>query len=155
MAKTYQAGMRARMQNLPFKVMTRLGLGARHRHLITVRGRRSGRPHTVPVDVMQVADQRWLVAAYGVVGWVRNARASGEAWLSRGGRRERVTLDEVEAIESVPVLRAYYRDVEVARPYFDVTTGSSDGEFADEAARHPVFRIERVQAKQEQLSAVG
>jgi hypothetical protein len=155
MAKTYRVGPRARMTNLPFKVMTRLGLGARYRHLLTVRGRRTGELHTVPVDVMQVGDHRWLVAPYGVVGWVHNARASREATLSRGRRRERVTLDEVGALESVPVLRAYHRDVEVARPYFDVTTGSSAGEFAVEAARHPVFRVERAHANREQPSTVG
>jgi hypothetical protein len=41
----------------------------------------------------------------------------------------------------VPVLRQYLWEVPVTRPYFDLTDESSDGQFAIEAARHPVFRI--------------
>jgi hypothetical protein len=44
-------------------------------YLLTVRGRKTGIPRSNPVTLVD-GDQgrRWLVAPYGDVGWVRNAR---------------------------------------------------------------------------------
>lgn len=78
MAKTYRAGSGTRMVNRVFLVMTRLGIGKGYRHILTVRGRKTGRPFSNPVDVMQSDGQRWLVAAYGVTSWVRNTRKAGQ-----------------------------------------------------------------------------
>ncbi|MGH2580286.1 MAG: nitroreductase family deazaflavin-dependent oxidoreductase [Actinomycetota bacterium] len=139
MAKTFKVGLVTRLANLPFKIMTRLGLGLDDRHLLSVR--ESGKVHSVPVDVMRTGDRRWLVAPYGVVGWVRNARAAGEVSLARGGRRETVRIEELGPEESVAVLRKYLEEVPVTRPYFDVTPDSSNEAFAVEARKHPVFRI--------------
>ncbi|GAB3408005.1 PNPOx family protein [Flindersiella endophytica] len=124
--------------------MIRRGRGNPYRHLLTVAGRKTGTPHTTPVDIMRDGDQRWLVAAYGVTNWVRNARAAGEVVVSRGGRDERLRAIELGAEESVPVLRQYMREVPITLPYFDVRPSSSDAEIAAEAGRHPVFRLEAV-----------
>lgn len=44
--------------------------------LLTVRGRRSGRPRTVPVAMLEL-DGAWFVqACYGETGWVGNLRAA-------------------------------------------------------------------------------
>ena len=43
MAKTYKVGSWTRVVNVRFKLMTRLGLGADHRHTLSVRGRGPGR----------------------------------------------------------------------------------------------------------------
>ena len=141
MAKTYKVGSGTRVANVPFKLMARLGLGADYRHILSVRGRRTRKVYSVPVDVMSDGDGRWLVAPYGVVGWVRNARAAREVTLARGGHRETVRVEELSAEECAPVLRKYLREVPVTRPYFDVTPDSSDQEFTAEAAKHPVFRV--------------
>ncbi len=141
MAKTYKVGSGTRVANVPFKLMTRLGLGAGYRRILSVRGRRTGKVYSVPVDVMTDGDGRWLVAPYGEVGWVRNARAAGEVTLARGGHRETVRVEELSAEERAPVLRKYLTEVPVTRPYFDVTPSSSDQEFTAEAPKHPVFRI--------------
>ena len=85
---------------------------------------------------------RWLVAPYGVVNWVRNARASGEVTLRRGRRSETVKVTEVEPDAAVPVLRTYLKQVPITRPYFDVRPESPDEAFAQEFPRHPVFRID-------------
>ncbi|MGD0219844.1 MAG: nitroreductase/quinone reductase family protein [Acidimicrobiales bacterium] len=63
--------------------MTRLGIGANYRHILTVRGRRTGEVRSTPVDVMDLAGNRWLVAPYGISNWVRNVRVSGEVSLTR------------------------------------------------------------------------
>jgi deazaflavin-dependent oxidoreductase (nitroreductase family) len=122
-------------------VMTRLGLGKGYRHILTVRGRKTGEPHSTPVDVMRNGDQRWLVAAYGVTNWVRNARVAGEVQIARGRYRETLRVVEVAPDESVPVLRQYLREVPVTRAYFDVTLDSTDEQFLAEVPRHPVFRL--------------
>lgn len=141
MAKTYRLGMGTRSVNLVFRTMTRLGLGKGYRHVLTVRGRKTGEPYSIPVDVMRNGDQRWLVAAYGVTNWVHNARAAGEVQLARGRYRETFHVTELGPEDSVPVLRQYLREVPVTRAYFDVTLDSTDEQFAAETAHHPVFRL--------------
>jgi deazaflavin-dependent oxidoreductase (nitroreductase family) len=79
-----------RLINSLFRALTRLGLGASYRHILTVPGRKTGRLYSTPVDVLELDGQRWLVAGYGPASWVANARAAGEVTLSRGGRNQRL-----------------------------------------------------------------
>ncbi len=141
MTKTYRLGPWRRLVNELVKRLLRVGLGPRHTYLLTVPGRRTGRFYSTPVTLVEDGGQRWLVAPYGEVGWVRNARASREVTLSRGKRLERVVLFDVEAAEAAPVLKRYVAEVPITRPFFDVTPDSSLDAFASEAARHPVFRL--------------
>lgn len=141
MGKSYHPSAGARLVNGVFSTMVRLGLGKDYRYILTVPGRKTGTPHSVPVDVMGDGAQRWLVAPYGVTNWVRNARAAGQVTLRRGGHRETLRVIEVPVAERVPVLRQYLREVPVTRRYFDVTAASSDKQWIREAHRHPVFRL--------------
>lgn len=90
---------------------------------------------------------RWLVAPYGEVAWVRNARAAGEVRLSRGCHRETARVRELDVgdadqvSEAARVLRAYARRVPHARPYFDVAPSAPVQAFVAEAHRRPVFRL--------------
>jgi deazaflavin-dependent oxidoreductase (nitroreductase family) len=127
MAKSYRVGPGTRAVNRVFLTMTRLGMGKGYRYILTVNGRKSGRPYSTPVDVMSAGGERWLVAAYGVSNWVRNARVAGEVGLSRGGRSQKLRVVELGPEESVPVLRQYLREVPVTRAYFDVTLDSAEG----------------------------
>jgi hypothetical protein len=102
---------------------------------------RSGRTFSTPVILVENGE-RWLVAPYGEVNWVRNARAAGRVTLSRGRHRDQVKISEVGSQESAPVLREYLRRVRTVRPFFDVSPDSPLEAFAAEAGRHPVFRIE-------------
>jgi deazaflavin-dependent oxidoreductase (nitroreductase family) len=79
MARTYPRNAATQVINWVFTTMTRLGVGASYRHLLTVRGRKTGQLRTTPVDVMDTGGQRWLVAGYGPANWVRNARAAGKS----------------------------------------------------------------------------
>jgi hypothetical protein len=54
--------------------------------------------------VIEHANQRWLVAPYGAVNWVRNARAVGQVTLTRGRRSETVRIVELGPEDSAPVL---------------------------------------------------
>ena len=141
MAKTYKAGFGTRLINALFRAMTRLGLGASYRHILTVPGRKSGQLYSTPVDVLELSGQRWLVAGYGPSNWVRNVRAAGEVTLSRRGQAERFAVDEAGIEAGVPVLRRYITEIRVTRPYFDATPDSPDDVIAAELPRHAVFRL--------------
>jgi hypothetical protein len=56
--RNYAVGPARRMINRVYTVLTRLGLGASYRHLLTVTGRRTGLPRTTPVDVMILDGRR-------------------------------------------------------------------------------------------------
>jgi hypothetical protein len=76
--KTYVLGPGTRLINRVFRVMTRLGIAASYRHTLTVPGRKTGRPYSTPVDVMEVA-------ALG--GWWRaTARPTGSGTPRPRGR---------------------------------------------------------------------
>lgn len=141
MARTYKRGYTARLVNAIFTRLTLLGLGARYRHILTVRGRKSGRLYSTPVDVIEEDGSRWLVAGYGPSAWVANVRAAGQVRLRRGRRSQTLLAEPVEAPDAVPVLRRYMTQIRVTRPYFDAAPESSDEEIAMELPRHAVFRL--------------
>jgi deazaflavin-dependent oxidoreductase (nitroreductase family) len=121
--------------------LARLGLAGRRTHILTVPGRRSGRRHSTPVQLVLDAGTRWLVAPYGEREWVKNARAAGEVELTRALRTRRYRIEEVGPEEAAPVLRRYLRGTPIVKPYFDVARNAPLEAFAAEAARHPVFRL--------------
>ena len=65
--------------------------GLRLTDSLTVRGRKTGKPRTVPVHVLELDGKRYLVAPRGETEWVLNARAAaGEVVVRlRGGRPRR------------------------------------------------------------------
>ena len=143
MARQYRVGAMTHAINGVFRAMTAVGVGARYRRILTVKGRKTGESHSTPVDVMDCGGDLWLVAPYGQVNWVKNARAAGVVTLTRGRHTERFEVHETGGPEAVPVLRQYMLKVTVARPYFDAAPDSSDDRIAAEVPRHPVFRLTR------------
>ncbi len=120
------------------------GKGPPFLRLLTVPGRRTGRPHTTPVAPVFGDDGAvWLVAAYGETSWVRNLRASGRVELHRGEDRIRCDARELDAAEAVPVLRAYLAKGTslFVRRRFAVNARSTDDAIAAEASRHPTFAL--------------
>jgi deazaflavin-dependent oxidoreductase (nitroreductase family) len=142
MAWTYRLGFWRRLVNRMIRILLRLGVRPPHTYLLTVRGRKSGQPYSTPVTLVEEAEQRWLVAPYGEVAWVRNARAAEQVILTRGRRFETVRILELSAEDAAPVLKKYLAQVPVVRPFFDVTPKSNLRDFVAEAPRHPVFQIQ-------------
>jgi deazaflavin-dependent oxidoreductase (nitroreductase family) len=141
MARTYRMSPGRRIVNALVKALLRLRLPSGYA-LLTVRGRRTGRAYTTPVRPVDHAGDQWLVAPYGPVGWVRNARASGgEVILTTRGRSRRVRLVETDPERAAPVLRRYVGLVPVTRPFFDAGPDDPEDHFAAGAADHPVFRV--------------
>jgi deazaflavin-dependent oxidoreductase (nitroreductase family) len=140
--RPYRKSLWRRALNAVVRPLARLGLTGPRTHLLTVRGRRTGRPWSTPVSIVRDGGTRWLVAPYGERSWVRNARAAGRVELRRGRRRESLAVVELPPAEAVAVLRRYYRQSRVTRPFFDVTLESPDDEWLREAPRHAVFRLD-------------
>jgi deazaflavin-dependent oxidoreductase (nitroreductase family) len=139
--KPYRKSYWRRALNAPVRPLARLGLTGPRTHLLTVRGRKTGRPWSTPVSIVREGEERWLVAPYGDRNWVKNARAAGEVELRRGRRSERLAVDELPPEQAVPVLRRYYELGRVTRPFFEVDLDSSDEAWLAEAPSHPVFRL--------------
>ena len=139
--RPYRKSVWRRGLNALVRPLARLGLAGRSTHVLTVPGRKSGRLWSTPVSIVRDGAERWLVAPYGERNWVKNARAAGWVELQRGGRRERLAVEEVDAEQAVAVLREYYRRFRVTRPFFEVTLESSHDEWLAESSRHPAFRL--------------
>jgi deazaflavin-dependent oxidoreductase (nitroreductase family) len=147
MATTEKAPMFVRVGNVLTTILLRAGVklvgpGKYPMYLLTVRGRKSGQPHTNPIVILEQNGKRYLASPYGIVNWVRNLRAAREAILTRGRRSETVNARELPKDEAALVLRADIKRNPFAR-YFDVTAESSIEEFERTTISHPLFVLER------------
>ena len=115
--------------------------------LLTTRGRKTGRPHTNPVTLVEQDGRSWLVAPYGAVSWVHNARAAGRVCIRRGRGSFDYSVREVGPDEAAPILKRYVGIASAARPYFQASKDSPVGVFRAEAHRHPVFELTAVDAE--------
>ena len=141
MAKVFRMTFTRKLEKRLWPVFVRFDLAPKDIIMLSVRGRKTGRMHSTPVSPLEWDGQRWLVAPFGEVQWVHNARIAHEVTLSRGGKSETVQIAEANPVEAAPVLKQYITRGWISRPYFDVTPESPLEAFIDEAPRHPVFRI--------------
>lgn len=141
MASAYRLTPSRRAANRLVRLLLKLGLMPGPTYLLTVPGRRTGRPLSTPVTLVEQDGARWLVAPYGNVAWVRSARAAGQVTLSRGKRSETMPIRELSPAEAAPVLHRYIERVPITRPYFDAKPDSPLSDFISEASRHPVFQL--------------
>jgi deazaflavin-dependent oxidoreductase (nitroreductase family) len=125
--------------------LTRRGLSIWGSRVLEVRGRQSGEPRRVPVNLLALDGREYLVSPRGEGQWVRNVRAAeGELHLLLGRQRQRRVAVELPDDEKVPVLRAYLKKwkFEVGT-FFDGVDGDSPEEALREIApRHPVFVLD-------------
>jgi deazaflavin-dependent oxidoreductase (nitroreductase family) len=142
MARSYRLGVTRKLVNWIVRALLALGVGPAHTYLLVVPGRQTGRRYKTPVTLVEESGNRWLVAPYGEVSWVKNVRAGRSVTLHRGRRSEALRAIELDPRQAAPVLRDYIRDIPITRPFFDVKPDSTLEEFAAEAPRHPVFRLE-------------
>jgi deazaflavin-dependent oxidoreductase (nitroreductase family) len=122
----------------------RAGVSVWGSRIVEVRGRSSGLPRRVPLNVLTCDGARYLVSPRGETQWVRNLRAAGEGDLLLGARREHFRAIEVPPEEREPILRAYLRRWrwKVGRFFAGVGPASSSDEIRRIAPAHPAFRIE-------------
>jgi hypothetical protein len=119
-----------------------LGIAPNYLVTLEVPGRRSGRMITLPLVMVVVAGERYLVSMLGPdVGWVRNVQAAGGNVTLRHGRREAVHLEEVAVNERAPLLKAYLDRAPGARPHVPISKDAPLADFARVAPQLPVFRV--------------
>lgn len=123
-------------------VAARSGLSMGGAWLLTVKGRKTGAPRTIPVNPLTIGGDRYLVSPRGDTQWSRNLKAAGEAGLRLGRSTEQASVLEVAESER-PVIIAEYlkRWGNVTRSHFGTVKDPGAAELARLAARTPVFRV--------------
>ena len=131
-----------RVFNRIFGFVVGLGWGFSYNYLLQVRGRKSGKLYSTPIDLLERDGTRYLVAPRGRTQWVRNAEAAGEITLKKGKLRQRFRLRVLSDQEKPEILKAYLDQFkrEVQR-YFPVAAGSSAEEFRGLVQSYPVFEL--------------
>lgn len=123
----------------------KLGLPTGPAYVLTVPGRKSGKPRHTPMTPFEFDGGLYTVAGYPGSDWASNARAAGTGTLSRGRSSREVAIVELSVEDAKPVLRAFPRSVPVGVVFAKrsglVQQGTPD-EFEALAGRLAVFRFD-------------
>lgn len=126
-----------------------VGFGGKGPVVLTVPGRKTGKPRSTPVTPMTVDGKRYVVAGLPGSDWAANARAAGEAKLQVGRHTEAVQMVEMPTEEARPLLRAFPVEVPTGVGFIKnagLVTGPNPDEFEALAGRLAVFRLDSVSA---------
>lgn len=127
--------------------LQKIGLPTGPAYVLTVRGRKSGKPRSTPMTPFDYRGALYTVAGYPGSDWASNARAAGVGTLSRGRRSRRVAIVELDAEQARPILRAFPGSVPVGVAFAKrsglVAQGTPD-EFEALAGRLAVFRFDAI-----------
>lgn len=128
--------------NRVFGFLVGMGLGFSYNYLLQVRGRKSGKLYSTPIDLLEMNGKKYLVAPRGRTQWVRNAEASGEVTLKKGSFRKAYRLRPLEGAEKLQALSGYLNSFrkEVQR-YFPVPADSPPTSFDPIAVNYPAFEL--------------
>jgi deazaflavin-dependent oxidoreductase (nitroreductase family) len=133
---------RERFFNRFYGFLVGVGIGFSYNYLLQVRGRKTGKIYSTPVDLLDMNGHRFLVAPRGRTQWVRNAEASGEITLKKGRYHQRFQLRTLSPSEKPPVLKAYLERFRAeVQQYFPVQAGSPPETFAEVADHYPAFEL--------------
>src|SRR5437899_11140196 len=104
-SKSHRVPFYVPLLNPLMKSFLHLGVPAGPMILLTVRGRKTGRPHTRPVGLFRIEDRRYIFDTFGNADWVRNLRATREAVMGRGWIRQDVTCLESNQKQAEAAMR--------------------------------------------------
>jgi deazaflavin-dependent oxidoreductase (nitroreductase family) len=125
-----------------FNSMLKLGIGFKHNFILEVRGRKSGKVFSTPVNLLFLRGRTYLCAVRGETQWVRNARAAGRVTLTKGSRSEEYTVRELPVVERPEPLKEFLDRfaMSVAR-FYPVKKGAPLSAFAECSRTMPVFEL--------------
>jgi deazaflavin-dependent oxidoreductase (nitroreductase family) len=127
----------------------KLGIPTGPPMVLTVPGRKTGRPHSTPMTPFTLDGHLYAVAGFPGADWARNARAAGAGTLSKGRKSRRITITELNAEQARPVLRVFPIEVPVGISFLKrsglVRQGTPE-EVEELAGRIAVFRFDPVPA---------
>jgi deazaflavin-dependent oxidoreductase (nitroreductase family) len=128
--------------------LSKLGVGGEKGPVIlTVAGRKTGKPRSTPVTPMTVEGHRYIVGGLPGADWVANLRAAGTATVHQGRRAQQVRMTEVPAEQARPLLRQFPVLVPTGVSFIKnagLVTGPNPDEFEALAGRLPVFRFDEI-----------
>jgi hypothetical protein len=131
-----------RLFNRVFGFLVGMGWGFKHHYLLEVRGRKSGKLYSNPIDLLEFNGKRYLVAPRGRTQWVRNAELASEVALKKGSWRQSFRLEPISDVDKPALLKAYLDNFKAeAQEYFPVPAGSDAQAFVAIAANYPVFEL--------------
>ncbi|BBX27561.1 nitroreductase family deazaflavin-dependent oxidoreductase [Mycolicibacterium alvei] len=128
--------------------LNKLGVGGdKGPVVLTVPGRKSGKPRSTPVTPMTVDGHRYIVSGLPKGDWAANARAAGAATVHQGRRDQRVRMVEMPVEQARPLLRQFPILVPTGVGFMrnlGLVTGPHPDEFEALAGRCPVFRLDPI-----------
>ncbi len=131
--------------NKVLMAVTRLGVNGPM--VLTVTGRKSGKPRSTPITPMIVDGRRYVVGGFPGADWVRNAQANPDASLRNGRRTEQVHMVEMSPEDARPLLRQFPTLVPTGVEFMKnaglVAQGTPE-EFEALAGRCAVFRFDPI-----------
>ena len=131
--------------NKVMMAVQKLGIPTGPAMVLTVPGRKTGKPRSTPMTPFEHDGGLYTVAGYPGSDWAANARAAGAGTLSRGRKSRRVKIVELSTQEAGPVLRSFAVKVPVGVGFAKrsglVDEGTPD-EFAALAGQLSVFRFD-------------
>lgn len=131
--------------NKVLMTLQKLGVRTGPAMVLTVPGRKSGRPRSTPMTPFELDGRLYTVAGFPRADWALNARAAGAGTLSRGRKSRPVKIVELTPDEARPVLRAFPVQVPVGVGFGKRSGLVRDGtpeEFETLAGKIPVFRFD-------------
>ena len=117
--------------------------------LVTVRGRNSGLPRSVPL-ALEPIDGGWIViSVYGPSDWSKNLEAAGAATVTLRGSTVLVDAERLSPTTAAPILKESMGQAPrlirwMTSASYQTTTDSSMEQWELEAETHPVFRLTTV-----------
>jgi len=128
--------------NRVFGFLVGLGVGFSHNYLLEVRGRKSGKIYSTPINLLEFGGKRFLVAPRGRTQWVRNAEAAGIVTLKKGKTKLQFQLRAIPDVDKPEILKAYLDNFkrEVQR-YFPVAADSPVQAFTPLLQNYPAFEL--------------
>ncbi len=132
----------ARLLDRGSAMVCALGVAPDYMVTLEVKGRRTGRVSPLPLVMVVVDGERYLVSMLGEdVNWVRNVKAAEGRVTLRHGRSEDVRLEEVAPEHRAPVLKVYLKRAPRAGAHIPVEKVAPLAEFERVSPRFPVFRV--------------
>jgi deazaflavin-dependent oxidoreductase (nitroreductase family) len=132
--------------------LLRLGVPMGPNVLMTVRGRTTGEPRTIPVALLRTGDRSYLFSPFGEVNWVRNLRAAGVASLRHGRWVRDVEAVELDPDAAAPILEAGLRPVmrmpglgTMIASWYGIDRRSTPEDYLAAAHRHPGFELRELE----------
>jgi deazaflavin-dependent oxidoreductase (nitroreductase family) len=130
--------------NRAFGFLVGVGIGPKYVYLLQVRGRKTGRIYSSPVNLIEMGGKRYLVAPRGRTQWVRNAEVAGEITLKKGSTRQNYRLRAIPDSDKPEMLKLYLESfVGAVQRYFPIPAGSPVEAFRELAGNYPVFELVR------------